>query len=55
MRPSHRMLAGPPASRMDETAMVKHELLRTEGILVIQPEASLEASDFQKIAQELDP
>jgi len=49
------MLAGVPAGRMDETAMVKYELLRAEGILVIQPEASLEASDFQKITQEVDP
>src|SRR5262245_46787012 len=55
MRRSCRMLASLPASRMDETAMVKYELLRTEGILVIQPEASLEASDFQKITQEVDP
>ena len=35
--------------------MVNHELLRDEGILIIRPEGSLEASDFQKIAQEIDP
>jgi hypothetical protein len=36
-------------------AMVTYELLRPEGILVIRPEGSLEASDFEKIAQEVDP
>lgn len=36
-------------------SMVKHELLREEGILIIRPEGSLEASDFQNIAQEIDP
>lgn len=35
--------------------MVNYELLRADGILVIQPTASLEASDFQRIAQEVDP
>jgi len=35
--------------------MVNHELLRTEGILIIHPEGPLEAMDFQKIAQEIDP
>ena len=35
--------------------MVDYELLRSEGILVIRPKASLEATDFQKIAQEVDP
>ena len=35
--------------------MVSHELLRDEGILIIRPEGSLEASDFQNIAQEIDP
>ena len=35
--------------------MVNHELLRDEGILIIRPEGSLQASDFQKIAQEIDP
>ena len=35
--------------------MVNHELLRDEGILIIRPEGSLEASDFQRIAEEVDP
>lgn len=35
--------------------MVHYELLREEGILILQPEASLEASDFQNIAQAVDP
>ena len=35
--------------------MVTHELLRDEGILIIRPEGSLEASDFQRIAEEVDP
>jgi hypothetical protein len=35
--------------------MVDYELLRDEGILVIRPEGSLEAADFQKIARVVDP
>ena len=35
--------------------MVDYELLRSEGILAIRPKASLEATDFQRIAQEVDP
>ena len=35
--------------------MVHYELWRPEGILVLRPEGSLEASDFQKITQEVDP
>ena len=35
--------------------MVHHELLRDEGILVIRPQTSLEAADFQSIANEIDP
>ncbi len=35
--------------------MVSHELLREEAILVIRPQESLEAADFQKLAQEIDP
>jgi tRNA U38,U39,U40 pseudouridine synthase TruA len=35
--------------------MVEHELLQADGILVIHPEGSLEAIDFQKIAQDVDP
>ncbi len=35
--------------------MVDYELLRSDGILVIGPKTSLEAADFEKIAQEVDP
>jgi hypothetical protein len=35
--------------------MVNHELLQMEGILIVRPEAPLEATDFQKLAQEIDP
>jgi hypothetical protein len=35
--------------------MLKHELRRNEGILVLRPEAPLEATDFQGLAQEIDP
>lgn len=35
--------------------MITHELLRTDGILVIRPSAPLEAADFQNLAQEIDP
>jgi len=35
--------------------MVEYELLRSEGILVIRPKTTLEATDFQKISQEVDP
>ena len=35
--------------------MVNHELIADEGILILRPESSLEAADFQKIAQEVDP
>jgi hypothetical protein len=35
--------------------MVKYELLHADGILVIQPEGSLESTDFQSIAQAVDP
>ena len=35
--------------------MVNYDLLRDEGILVIRPESPLEAVDFQKIAEEVDP
>lgn len=35
--------------------MINYELLRAEGILIIRPEDSLEAADFQRIAQEVDP
>ena len=35
--------------------MLKHELLRDDGILVLKPDGALEASDFEKVARELDP
>jgi hypothetical protein len=35
--------------------MVDFELLREDGILVIRPQSSLEAADFQRIAEEVDP
>jgi hypothetical protein len=35
--------------------MINFELLQDEGILIIRPTGSLEAADFQKIAQEVDP
>src|ERR1700760_4766231 len=37
------------------TQMINYELLRDEGILIIRPTGSLEAADFQKIAEEVDP
>jgi SpoIIAA-like len=37
------------------SAVLNHELLQPEGILVLRPEAPLEATDFQKLAQEVDP
>lgn len=35
--------------------MVNFELLRNEGILVIRPQGALEAADFQRIAEQVDP
>lgn len=35
--------------------MVNHELLEDDGILIIRPEGALEATDFQTIAEEVDP
>jgi hypothetical protein len=35
--------------------MVDYDLLQHEGIVIIRPEGSLEASDFQNIAREIDP
>ncbi|HYV35077.1 MAG TPA: STAS/SEC14 domain-containing protein [Gemmataceae bacterium] len=35
--------------------MLNHELLQSEGILVLRPQAPLEAADFQKLALEVDP
>jgi SpoIIAA-like len=35
--------------------MLTHEILRSEGVLVLTPGAPLEASDFQELAKEIDP
>jgi hypothetical protein len=35
--------------------VVECELLRAEGILILRPRDRLEASDFEKVAQEVDP
>ena len=35
--------------------MLKHELLRDDGILVLKPDGALEAPDFERVARELDP
>jgi hypothetical protein len=35
--------------------MINHRLLRSEGILILTPEAPLESADFERIAQEVDP
>jgi len=35
--------------------MVEYELLRAEGILVLRPRDRLEAADFERLAQEIDP
>src|SRR4029079_14684926 len=53
----HAAVASPLflSSRKAVSAVVKYELLRADGILVIQPESSLEAADFQRVAQEIDP
>jgi hypothetical protein len=35
--------------------MIDHELMRPEGILILRPTGRLEAADFEKVAQEIDP
>ena len=35
--------------------MINHKLLRAEGILILTPEGPLERTDFEKVAQEIDP
>ena len=35
--------------------MIKHKLLQTEGILIVTPESPLESTDFERLAQEIDP
>jgi hypothetical protein len=35
--------------------MLDHELLQSEGILILRPRERLEAADFEKVAKEIDP
>ncbi len=35
--------------------MISHTLLRDDGVLLLHPQAPLEAQDFQEIAAEVDP
>ncbi|MCA9218445.1 MAG: STAS/SEC14 domain-containing protein [Planctomycetales bacterium] len=35
--------------------MLKHKLITPEGILLLEPEAPLEASDFESVIAEIDP
>ena len=35
--------------------MISHELRREDGILILKPSAPLESTDFEKLAQEIDP
>ena len=35
--------------------MIPHQLLRDEGILILSPDSSLLASDFEELAREIDP
>ena len=35
--------------------MISFELLRDEGILVVEPQGTLEASDFAALTREVDP
>jgi hypothetical protein len=35
--------------------MLKHQLLLPEGILILEPDAPLEAADFEGLAREIDP
>jgi hypothetical protein len=38
-----------------QITMLTHQLLRTEGILVLTPDSPLESTDFEKLTQEIDP
>jgi SpoIIAA-like len=40
---------------MKGDAMLHHELLRNEGILLIRPEGPLHAGDFESVASVVDP
>lgn len=35
--------------------MIKYELMKNNGILIVEPEGALELEDFAKIAKEIDP
>ena len=35
--------------------MITHQLMREQGILVVTPEGPLESTDFERLAQEIDP
>lgn len=35
--------------------MIKHEFLKNDGILIIEPESSLQASDFDMLSNIVDP
>ena len=35
--------------------MLKHQLLLPEGILILEPDAPLEATDFEALIREIDP
>ena len=35
--------------------MLKHELMKEEGILVVMPEGALESGDFEQLSREVDP
>lgn len=35
--------------------MIKFELMRDQGILILSPEGPLEKADFERLAQEVDP
>jgi len=35
--------------------MLTHELLKDDGILILRPQAALEAADFEALAKEVDP
>jgi hypothetical protein len=35
--------------------MLRHELLKDKGVLVLHPEGALQSSDFERIGKEVDP
>ena len=37
------------------STMLRYQLLRSEGVLILTPESPLEVADFEKLAQEIDP